>query len=364
MYAIPLVGRVLCCATVGAVCWLAACAPLPGGDLDGGLERAFTASGADRPPLYRGSGPRLPAFSGGDPGARGWVKVDGLLWIEQRDEPSYRAGLVFDGVSYVPVDAAPACGVSAERGFRLRTDHLAVHTNATWNRALEVAREAETHIGKLLGAYGDPLDLRLPEGPLKVVVAATRGEFERTLGCLVQDPVGWGAFYDARSSNVYVCLEPAPHGPLPWRSDLRHELTHQVLDLSRPPSRRARPFASPWFWLWEGFAVWTERLGDDSAADALAPRLERFRRKAAWGTSRPLASFFALDQASFRGEDYDQAASWMRFLLDPGVPDRRRAVLEAVRALLAGAAPDGGLEGVLGGDTAEVERDWRAAIAR
>ena len=50
---------------------------------------------------------------------------------------------------------------------------------------------------------------RRGDGPLKVVVTATRREFEDTLRCLVADPVGWGAFYDARTGNVYVSLEPA-----------------------------------------------------------------------------------------------------------------------------------------------------------
>lgn len=343
---------------------LCGCESLPGEGLERELAWQPAPRQIDRPPLVRREGERLPAFSGGDPRARGWLKVDELLWIDRRDEASYRRGLVSDGVSYVSVDAAPTRHVSAHEGFRLRTDHLAVFTNASWRSALQIAREAEGHLTRLVGAYGDVLDLRLPEGPMKVVVTATRAEFEETLRGLVQDPVGWGAFYDARSGNVYVSLEPAKTGPLPWRADLRHEMTHQIVDLSRPPSRRGLAFEPPWFWLWEGFSVWTEALGDLPGQDTLEPRLARFRRKAAWSEATPLRAFFALDQGTFRGDHYDQSASVMRYLLDVRAPRRRAAVLRLMGRLLREPVRDDALERALGMTTEELESGWRSSIAR
>ncbi len=364
MLPIPPVRRAFLAAAVAGALLVGGCEGLPTDGLAPDVQTQPAPLQIDRPPLPRHDGPRLPAFSGGDPAARDWMKVDDLLWIERRDEAAYRKGLVTDGVSYVSVDAAPTRSVSAEAGFRLRTDHLAVYTNASWRRALQVAREAELHVTRLVRDYGEPLDLRLPQGPMKVIVTATRKEFVRTLRGLVHDPVGWGAFYDARSGNVYVSLEPAKQGPLPWRADLRHEMTHQILDLSRPLARRARPFATPWFWLWEAFSVWSEGLGDLPGDDTLSARLGRFRRKYAWGEWTPLASLFALEQESFAGQHYDQTASLMRFLLDEGQPARRNAVLNIIRRLLSGPVPSDALARALGMTTAEIETAWRETVQR
>ncbi len=319
----------------------------------------------DRPPLPRTDGPRMPGFSGGDPRARGWVRVEDLLWIDARDESAYRRGFVSDGAGYVSFDAVRQSGVDAHGGLRMRTDHLAVHTNASWRRALEVAREAETHVGRLMGAYGDLLDLRLPRGPMKVVVTATRAEFERTMRGLVHDPVGWGAFYDARSGIVYVSLEAARDGALPWRADLRHEITHQVLDLSRPLSRRGRAFPRPWFWLWEGFAIWSEGFGDAAGRDTGAERIARFQRRYAWNDWTPLARLVDLGPAAFEGRHYDQTASFVRYLLDPRVPLRAAAVTDLVRRLLAGELlPGSQLERAAGVGLQELEQHWRATVGQ
>ncbi|MDJ0522243.1 MAG: hypothetical protein QNJ90_09235 [Planctomycetota bacterium] len=351
--------RMLGVLLLGLAC---ACESPTGGGLDRELAWQPAPMQADRPPLARRDGPRLPAFSGGDPRARGWMKVDDLLWIDRRDEEAYRSGLVFDGVSYVSVDAAPTRRVRAESGFRLRTDHLAVHTNAPWRQALEIAREAEAHVRRLVGDHGETLDLRLPEGPLKVVVTQTRAEFEETLRTLVRDPVGWGAFYDARSGNVYISLEPARRGPLPWRADLRHEMTHQLMDLSRPPSRRGRAFARPWFWLWEGVAIWAEELGGPSGA--LEKRTERFRKHLAWGDATPLDGLLALGPRTYEGRHYDQTASLMSFLVDPASPQRGARVLALVGTLQRGHVPLDALEEATGMSMQQLERSWLAAARR
>jgi len=349
---------------------LAACDSLPGDGLSGAEEPAPAPLAIDRPPLQRRVGSRLPAFSGGDPRARGWVRVDDLLWIEARDEAAYRAGEIFDGTAYVPREAVLARTVPADAGLRLRTDHLTLSTNASWQQAVAVARAGEAHVTAFLRAQGDALDLRLPEGPLKIVLTATRREFERTLRGLVADAQGWGAFYDARSGNVYLSLEAAARGALPWTADLRHELTHQILDLSRPASRRGQVFPRPWFWLWEGIAVWSENLGDPPGRDTGAERLARFRRRHAWQDTTPLRTLFALGPEDFAGRHYDQTASLMRFLLAPEHPRRRAAILHLVARLLAGETLQAdALERVTGEratglSTANLERTWLATVGR
>jgi hypothetical protein len=315
-------------------------------------------------PRYRAEGERLPRFCGRAPAERGWACVDGFLWIEARDLEAYREGKVFNGRAHVPFSEALPPGTRARQGFRLRTDHVTLQSNLAWERAKVVAREAQAHVVRLVGAYGDTLRLRLPHDPLPVVVYATRREFEGVLRKLVADPVGWGAFYDARSGVVHVSAEPAATGPLPWQADLRHEMTHQILDLSRPPSRRAVPVKAPWFWLWEGIAVWFEGLGDPPGVDTGRDRIVRFRMRHALRDTTPLTTLIQLSQAEFQGRHYDQTAALMRWLLADEDPQRRDAVLRLVAALLAGPLPPGTLEQVLGLTTPEMERRWLASLSR
>jgi hypothetical protein len=314
----------------------------------------------DRPALQRRSGERLPAFSGSSPERRGWARVDDLLWIAQGDVDAYRQGLVHDGSRYVSVRSPLPPGTPAARGYRLRADHVALHTNAAWDRAKVVAREAEAHVQRLVSQYGEALDLRLPQGPLKLIVSASRRELETTLAGLVHHPVGWGAFYDARSGNVYMSLEAATRGALPWQADLRHEMTHQVLDLSRRAGRRGRTFSAPWFWLWEGIAIGSEGLGGRLGSQ----RAERFRKRYANGEWTRLADLVRLDAGAFEGRHYDQTASLMDYLLDPSRPNLRSATLSIVRDLLHGPVPADALERRGGLDLATLEARWQQTVGR
>lgn len=318
----------------------------------------------EKPPAHRRDGPRLPAFSGVAPSARGWVKVDGLLWIAAADQEAYSRGSVTGARGPVPRQRALPPNVAARDGFLLRTDHVALHTNVAWDSAFAVAREAEDHVQRLVGGYGEVLGLRLPNGPLQIVVTATRAEFTSHLRGLVHGHVSWGAFYDARSGIVYTSLEQAPAGGLPWRADLRHEMTHQILDLSRPNARRGRPFPEPWFWLWEGIAVWTEDLGDAPEQSRASARLERFRKRYAWDDWTPLPELFRLSPARFVGKHYDQTASLMRYLMDPAAPARRAATLDTVRRLLRGRLTGTALTRALGMDTGQLQAAWRETVGR
>jgi hypothetical protein len=264
----------------------------------------------------------------------------------------------------VPLERALPPNVAARSGYRLRTDHVALHTNVAWASAVTIAREAEEHVQRLVGQYGRLLGLRVPDGPLRVVVTASRAEFQSLLRGLVRDPVTWGAFYDARTGTVYTSREPAERGALPWRADLRHEMTHQILDLSRPTARRGRPFPEPWFWLWEGIAMWTETLGDPPGIDTGADRIGRFQRRYAWDEWTPLAQLFRLPPKRFEGRHYDQTASLMRYLLDERHPARRGAVLDLVRRLMRGSLSESALSSAVGTDVAGLEKDWRATVGR
>ncbi len=326
---------------------------------DGSLLQDAPAS-SDRPALERRTGERLPAFSGSSPARRGWARVDDLLWIAEGDVEAYRQGLVHDGDRYVSVRAPLPHGTPAGRGYRLRADHIALHTNAAWERAKVVAREAEAHVQRLVSQYGEALDLRLPQGPLKLIVTDSRGELETTLAGLVHHPVGWGAFYDARSGNVYMSLEPATRGALPWQADLRHEMTHQILDLSRRSGRRGRTFGTPWFWLWEGIAIWSEGLGGDMGSQ----RAARFRKRHANGEWTRLAALARLDAGSFEGRHYDQTASLMDYLLDPRRPALRHATFSIVRDLLHGSVPADALARRGGVDLPTFEARWQQTVGR
>lgn len=308
-------------------------------------------------PRYRSEGARLPAFSGSDPVARGWVRVDDLLWVDQRDAEAYARGQVRDGERFVSTQASLPASVRADRGFLLRTDHVAVRTNVSWDRAKDIARAAEEHLQRVFATLGEPLNLRLPQDPLPVVVIARRAEFEARLRGLVADPLAWGAFYDSQTGQVNVCAEPAARGALPLIADLRHEMTHQILDLSRPPSRRGHPFSVGWFWLWEGVAVWSEHLGDGPGVDHGSMRLMRFERRYAWQQWTPLVDLVALSPRHFEGRHYDQVASFMRYLMDRS--RHRAAVLDLLRRLLHGE-PTPSLGEALRTPILQVEREWLA----
>ncbi len=335
---------------------LAACAgnvPLDGDGLGASIEDA---------PRYRSGGPRMPSFSGGDPSKLGWVKVDDLLWIEREHVEAYRRGEIFNGQRYVPFESALSGDATADRGFRLRTDHVTVRSNVSWHRAVEMARESENHVRRFMSSYSTVLEVRLPRDPLPVVITATRQEFEQKLRGLVANPVTWGAFYDSRSGVVNICAEPARQGALPWQADVRHEMTHQILDLARTGRLRGRPFGEGWFWMWEAIAVWSERLGDGPGQNTSQPRFDRFRRRLAWNQWTPLAELFEMNQSKFEGRHYDQTASLMGFLMDGGNSRRRAGVLDLVRRLLRGELPRRELNRALGASTKDLEREWLTSI--
>lgn len=315
------------------------------------------------PPQYRPEGPRLPAFAGPDPAARGWTQVDGLLWVRSEDAEAHAAGLVRDGAALVPRATALAAGTPATAGHVLRTDHVLLRTNVAWDVAAEVAAQAEAHVLRLFEAYGEALDLRFPGEPLPVLLMATREEFQAHLRDRVAEPVGWGAFYDALTGVVNVCAQPAPRGALPLVADLRHEMTHQVLDLSRPPALRGRSFPGTWFWLWEGIAIDAERLGDQPGREVNRARAWRFRRRVRARQWTPLRDLLALDALAFEGRHYDQTGAWMVTLMDPGDAARRARLLEAVRLLLSGR-PAPSVESIVGEDLEAHERTWLASWRR
>ncbi len=311
------------------------------------------------PPAHRGEGERLPPFAGDDPSALGWVRVDDLLWMTSAEAAIVASGAVPSAAGPLPPDAVFPAETTVESGFVLRTDHVLLRTNVSWNVAIEVAREAESHVLRLFATWGERLDLRFPADPLHVLLFAGRDEFSRHLAHRVAEPVGWGAFYDASTGIVNVCMEPAPRGALPWVSDLRHEMTHQIVDLSRAPRRRGRAFAVPWFWLWEGIAIESERLGDPPDRPSNAARLGRFRRRLRMGQWAPLRDLAVRDGREFEGRHYDQTATWMAVLLDPADPARADRVLDAVRALVHGETPPS-LTALLGTSIEAHEAEWLA----
>jgi hypothetical protein len=323
---------------------------------------AAPARDASRPaPRRRDAGPRDPGFSGEDPARRGWTKVDGLLWVETAHADAFSRGFAWDGARYVST-AEPRAGAGAE--WVLRTDHLVVRTRIAFARARALAADAERHVGRLLDAYGEALDLRLPADPIPVVVVATRAELARLLAEDAGPPPSWGAFYRASDGTVVACDEPAPSGALPLEADLRHELTHAVLDLGRHDEGRGEMFSRAHFWAWEAVAVHAEGLGDAEGARTGALRLARFRARDARGEVEPLATLFALPQRRFEGRHYDQLASLAACLVDDDGGARRAPFLRLLARVMAGRAEAGDFEREVGLSPAEAQRRWLAWARR
>lgn len=337
--------------------WGACSSQLPppgGGPGPGGAIR-----GDGLAPAYRSMGPRAPAFLGGDPRTRDCVQVDGLLYLERTHVPAFRRGEVFDGQRYAPWDAALAPTAGPLEGFRLRTGRLLVYTNATWQAARGIAAEAEAHVDRLFARWGEAADLRLPAEPLPVVVARTRADFSRLLPAGV--PQGrYAAWYDARRGSVLVCLEPVSGAEIPWQADLRHELTHQIFDLSRVPGARGRGWPMPWFWLWEGVALHAERLGGGAGELAFHRRWQRFQHRRARGQALLVQQLAGTAPAGFQGQHYDQCAALMAWLLESDSSDRRARMEALVGQLQRGGTPTGGLAEQLG----MRPRDLEAAFVR
>lgn len=289
------------------------------------------------------------------------TRIDDLLWVPTGEVAAHQHGMASVGGQMVRHDARPAVGVRASEALVLRTDHVELRTNLSWFEAREVAVEAQGHVERVMATYGDRLDLRLPGGPLKVVCTATREEFQTLLAELIPIDVSWGAFYDGRDGVVYMSRAPAARGALPWQADLRHEMTHQILDLTRPNAARGRPFGEGWFWLWEGIPLANETLGDPPGVDRGTARLQRFAARRARGEVTPWRTLFRMGARDYEGRHYDQTASMMRFLLDPRVPARRQALLDFTRALLRGSLAPEQFERRLGRIEA-LERAWLAGL--
>lgn len=335
----------------------------------GVLEEATTADSVDptatprrRIPRQRRSGTRIPAFSGTRPADH--VRVDDVLWMSPADADAYGRGWVRLGPTYAKRDGPGAASTDPSEAFVLRTDHVVVRTNLPWAQAFEVTRMAEAHATRFMLTFGDVFDLYLPDGPLAIEVHAHRTEFDAALRSFTSANVSWGAYYDARRATVVMSTEPAARGALPWLADLRHELTHQILDLSRPSWKRGRTFPDGWLWLWEGLPIYGESLGDGPRQDTQALRLARFRRRIERNEHVPLAQLIKLPQSQFEGRHYDQTAALMRYLLDPARPLVRRRTLRAAYELLQKGTTRRSLESVAGLRLAELERRFLATYAR
>ncbi|MDJ0976439.1 MAG: hypothetical protein QNJ98_18415 [Planctomycetota bacterium] len=316
-----------------------------------------------RAPRHRAEGERIPAFSGGDPEAQGLVRADELLWMSADDADALRRGWVRVGATFIQRDGA-ASTRDATDALVLRTDHVVVRSNLPFDQARAVAQRAEAHVLRFLLTYGDVYDLRLPADPLPVVVYASRTEFESALRRMTLDAHGWGALYDTRSGAVHVSTERAARGGMPWIADLRHEMTHQILDLARPPWKRRRAFGAGWFWLWEGVALHAETMGDAPGTDSQEARIRRFRTRLERGETTPLTELVGLRQTAFRGRHYDQTAALMRYLLDPARPAMQRNVYRLVSRLMRGPLPAAELERTLGRSLPQLERAWLDSLPR
>lgn len=308
-------------------------------------------------PVRRTGGPRTPQpFGGTDPAALGLVRVEDLLWMPAADAARWGGG----GAGVLPDPSAPA-----GEGLALRTDTVVLTTDVPAVEALPLVRDAEREVRGLIAAYGEALDLRLPASPIRVVLYAHRSDFEVALACCVPEPTGWNAFYDVVSGTVRVCAEPAARAPLPVLADLRHELAHAVLDLSAPAEvPHAAIVRGVCFWLWEGFAVFTETHpgGWDAPADALGgQRWARFRARWAEGRTTPLGAFFRLDQRQFEGHHYDQLDVLMSLLM--GDADLRARTLSLLRHLLRGDVATHDVERDLGHPLPVLEAAWKAWLA-
>jgi hypothetical protein len=314
------------------------------------------------PPRRRSDGPRSTPFAGGDPGEKGWTKVDGVLWVESAHADELRRGLLWDGERTLTVAEADALPRTPEKGYVLRTDHVRLETDVPFARARERAAACERHVALVLEELGEALDLRLPADPLRVVLAAKREAFERLLARDVPEGVSWGAFYRAADGTVYACEERRAEGGLPVLADLRHEITHALLDLGRPEDGRAALFGRPQFWAWEAAAVWTESLGDPPGAGAGDERLVRFRRRRAWGEATPVADLLLLTQPEFTGRHYDQTASFVGWLLRADGGSRRAGFHRLLREVMAGRGERDGFEKAIGLSPAEAERRWTASL--
>ncbi len=328
-----------------------------------GCVRDAARPEAVRAPRPRATGPRWIPFSGEDPGARGWVKVDDLLWVESAHAGAFRGGLLWDGAAYVPFADVDRRDAPPEGAYVLRTDHLVVSTNVPFARARALAATFERHVAAVLDAFGEPLDLRLPADPLRVVVARRRSEFEAVLREKVDRPVEWGAFYVPAEGTVYASEERRESGGLSVVADARHELTHAVLDVGRPSPARGRMFAGPHFWAWEGAAVWTERLLDPAGSAHGSERFDRFRRRHAAGDVTPLADLFALRQADFAGRHYDQVASLTSWLMEADGGRARAGFLALLARAMDGAAEAGDFERLVGMTPEVAQTRWLATLA-
>jgi hypothetical protein len=320
--------------------------------------QAGTPSPRSAPPPRRSGGPRDPGFSGADPASRGWVRVDDLLWVEAAHADAFRRGYLWDGARYASVAESDASPKSPEDGYTLRTDHLVVRTDVGFERARALAAVGERQVREVLARFGEALDLRLPGGPIPVVVAAHRADLRRLLGQGGGAAASWGAFYRASDGAVVACDEPAEAGALPLVVDLRHELTHAVIDLGHADPARPEMFHRPHFWAWEAAAVWAEGFGDAPGARANAERFARFSARRARGETTSLAALATTRQEEFAGRHYDQLASFCAWLLDDDGGARRPGFLRLLRSVAAGRANEDDFEREIGLPLAEAERRW------
>jgi hypothetical protein len=282
--------------------------------------------------------------------------------VHRADLDAFRRGLLRWEDGYVTTEVADGLPKEPLAGYVLRTDHLILRTNVAFARARQLARLAEVHADRILAALGEPLDLRFPQDPIPIVVCAKCPEFENLLATRVPHGVDWNAFYLAADGTVYACDERPAEGGLSVEADLRHELTHAILDLGRPEAGRRFMFERPQFWVWEGIATWSESLGDPPCARAGAERISRFQRRLAWGDRVSLRALSLLPQAEFRGRHYDQAAAFTTWLLEAQGGRHRAGTYALLAHVMEGRAAEGDFARLVGMSPEEAECAWLASL--
>lgn len=326
----------------------------------GATEPSVAVQALERPSA-RSAGPRLPEAVG-PVLSTAWRCIEGVAYLPVSEFDAYASGRVRGANGEeLPREGPLPPGTAPASGHRVRTAHTVLRTDRSWPQALEAAREAEAHVERLFALLGEAAGLHFPSEPLPILLSGRRRAFEAAIADLVVDPSGWGAWYDAITGTVHVTSEPTDGGSLPMVANLRHEMTHQVLDLSSPKGRRYTIFRGRGLWLWEGIAIWSEGLGGGAGAQAAPMRAERFAVRRRRGEVERLDRLLTLSAEHLEGRHYDQLGSLFAVLMDGRVPGGRAAVMESLRDLLRGSYEDERFFARLGLTPAELERRWLAS---
>ncbi len=313
---------------------------------------------------------------------RGQTLVAPVGWVDEKDAPNLRKGMVKDGGVWIPRAEAAKRHTRWDDPWVIETEHFEVHCNVSLDDAYRVGRLAELTYDMFWRVFSGSPDLRKPEKKLRVYYFASIAdarEERKKVHTQQPDmpPAAYGYYaYEDLAAHFWVTSESAKEFERTTRPTMHHEIGHQLAHNLLHGPLKADPQKKPEFWLVEGLGVYFDDLREDKSG---LPSLwnwesDAFRGILSRGVERahmPFDKYLAMTGAEFyKGSEddiknhYGQAGLMAHFFLYGEKGKYRGKFMEYARIVNEGGGEEGLLTRTLGAPLTQLEQEWLAFVKK